>query len=130
MTYEEAENWNAVYYRMKEEGFHYCKQDTIYKYNVKFNQNKMYIIDTIQKVKELNEKYNFIFVNRKFNINWDEMSKDYDGIIFENYKEIREIIMKDSIDNYLWFLGIDVNCVVIWNTNCITSFIEEKNIKL
>jgi hypothetical protein len=24
MTYEEAENWNAVYYRMKQEGFHYC----------------------------------------------------------------------------------------------------------
>ena len=109
-----------------EEGFHYSKQDIIYKYNVQFNQNRMCIINTIQKVKELNEKYNFTFFNKKFYINWDEMSKDYDGIIFDNYKEIRQIIIKDSIDNNLWFLGIDVNCAVIWNIECITSFIEEQ----
>ena len=46
MTYEEAENWNDVYYRMKEEGFHYC-----FKHYSSFKEIKD------EKFHELREKY-------------------------------------------------------------------------
>lgn len=46
MTYEEAENWNAVYNRMKQEGFHYC-----FKHYSSFKE----IED--EKFHELREKY-------------------------------------------------------------------------
>ena len=46
MTYEEAENWNAVYYRMKQEGFHYC-----FKHYSSFKEIKD------EKFHELREKY-------------------------------------------------------------------------
>jgi len=46
MTYEEAENWNAVYYRMNQEGFHYC-----FKHYSSFKEIKD------EKFHELREKY-------------------------------------------------------------------------
>jgi glutamate/tyrosine decarboxylase-like PLP-dependent enzyme len=46
MKAEEAENWNNVHYRMKEEGFHYC-----FKHYSSFKEIKD------EKFHELREKY-------------------------------------------------------------------------
>ncbi len=68
MTYEEAENWNAVYYRMKQEGLHYC-----FKHYSSFKE-----IDD-EKFHELREKYLEIaqeleqYITNKVNeANWEE----------------------------------------------------------
>jgi hypothetical protein len=46
MTYEEAENWNNVHYRMDAEGFHYC-----FEHYSSFKEIKD------EKFHELREKY-------------------------------------------------------------------------
>ena len=78
MKAEEAENWNAVYYRMNQEGLHYC-----FKHYSSFKE----IED--EKFHELREKYLEVskeleeYVKNKVNeANWeeeyDDEEEDYD----------------------------------------------------
>ncbi len=67
MKAEEAENWNNVHYRMKQEGFHYC-----------FNSYSKYPEIKDEKFHELRQKYLEIskeleeYVKNKVNeANWE-----------------------------------------------------------
>jgi len=78
MKAEEAENWNNVHYRMKQEGFHYC-----------FNSYSKYPEIKDEKFHELRQKYLEVakelevYVKNKVNeANWeleyDDEEEDYD----------------------------------------------------
>ena len=67
MKAEEAENWNDVYYRMKQEGFHYC-----FKHYSSFKEIKD------EKFHELREKYlevakelELYITNKNNEANWE-----------------------------------------------------------
>jgi hypothetical protein len=74
MTYEEAENWNNVHYRMDAEGFHYC-----FEHYSSFKEIKD------EKFHELREKYLEVakeleeYVKNKVNeANWELEYDDED----------------------------------------------------
>ena len=74
MTYEEAENWNAVYYRMKQEGFHYCfKHFSSFEEieDEEFHKLRNQYLETA----ELLEKY---IKNKYYEANWEVEYDDED----------------------------------------------------
>jgi len=78
-------------------------------------------IDTIETLREFCKKYKFQYEQ---GINWEKVSREYDGINFSNYKNIKKDFMKDKylIRNHTWYLGIDINSCCIFNIKCLTDF--------
>lgn len=49
--------------------------------------------------------------------NWTEMSFTYDGIIIDNYYNLKDELYKSNniSISFTWFFGLDVNCIYVWN---------------
>ena len=70
----------------EEEGFSTCNLNTCFRYEAKLNKDKLYIVDTFDKLNELRENYN---IEKNDIYNWELLVSNYHGIVFDNYKSIK-----------------------------------------
>lgn len=102
----------------------FINSDDLIIYEVKIKSNIL-VINSIDDLLGFGDKYKATFtknhelytINEYTNfIDWDKLSKDYDGIQFNNYYKIKEdITFEKRMFKYTWFLGWDVNGGCIWN---------------
>lgn len=107
----------------EEEGFVTCNMNTCYIYKAKLNMSTIKCIATYDDFVKFEEIY-----QGKYGINWSKVAKDYDGICFQNYYEVKsEYMSKSQSAKSIWILGIDVNSVCVWNpTHVITQWTVER----
>lgn len=93
------------------------------------NPRKILVIETFEDLKKFEEKYHETFFDVLENINWERVCKDYGGIEFKNYSQVKSDMYKNmykmTIDqraNYIWFTSIDFNSGCIWNLYIIDGF--------
>lgn len=99
-----------------------CDNYWLYEYSIDKSAN----IIILQNVNDINNFTNKYYSN--FKINWNDVYKNYDGIGFLNYQEIKskmDINMKST-----WYYSIDINCYCIWNISILTEITFSKNSKL
>ena len=101
----------------------------LYKYKLTIDSSNFLILDTIEKLNEFNEEYesdslfNEIYGAIWTGPNWKKVKRDYDGVEFPNYEELKkDIDMLD--DKNRWLTFIDVNSGCVWNSKAIKN-IEE-----
>ena len=112
-----------------EEGFSTCNMNKLKTYEVEIKMDKIRVIDTYEKLEEFEEEYKIYMDDiKRYLIDWVKVGQKYNGILFNNYYEIKSKIMRsDKFNKYLWYYAIDVNSGCIWNPESIKSF---KKIKL
>ena len=82
-----------------------------FKHKIKFKDDiRLYICDSLDS---------FYSLVKNYNNDWIDLSEEYDGIVFDNYNEIKKKLILNPECPFIWFFGIDVNCCVVWNTNKI-----------
>ncbi len=104
-----------------EAGFSTCDIETCNIYEAELNLEKIYLVDSFDKLKELHSNY-YLDTNERI-INWIKLAKEYDGIMFTNYANIKKYILENNmLGMYTWFMCVDVESVCIWNKNALKSF--------
>lgn len=78
-------------------------------------------IETPQDLEDFVNKYSTYLDNTEISlIQWNEISKHYDGIMFLNYHELKQCSLrykKDMMFKLTWFNIIDINSCCIWNAS-------------
>ena len=93
-----------------------------HKYEAMIDLSKVLVIDSNQMLTDFQEKY---FNATKFGIDWAKVSKEYAGIQFTNYAEVKKNFMKHFSPQGIWFMGVDIDSVCIWRpSEAILSFTE------
>lgn len=83
-----------------------------YKHYIDISSCNLYIIDSLKSLKKCINKYN----NK-----WDKMKEEgYDGVLFTNYHETKQELLNSKYfinPKYIWFSGVDINSICVWNTD-------------
>jgi hypothetical protein len=85
--------------------------------SLEIDENKLLIIDTVEKIQEFDQTYGRYledFPNFRV-INWKEVAKQYDGILFPVY-------FPDQRRIYIWYNAIDIPSGCIWNKQAVKNF--------
>ncbi len=92
--------------------------------DIKIDYTKLLELSTLEDIKNITEKYKDftpfegldinIFEDFKL-IDWNTVSKDYDGIYIKNYNDIYDF-------RQAWTTVIDCNCACIWNKRAILQW--------
>jgi len=93
--------------------------DSYLEYEFDIDMSKVIQLKTYEDISSFNEKYGieFMFGRKKsYIINWDKVRKDGSGIYIKNPD-----IKKARIE-FVWYSTFDVECVGIWNKDCIIDF--------
>jgi hypothetical protein len=90
-------------------GFSTCNMNNCYVYECTINKDSLCVIDSVEALTAFQTKY-----LGSHHIRWDLVAADYDGIVFENYATVKAAMFKHMYE-YLWFFGIDVDSVCLWN---------------
>ena len=112
-----------------------------HRYEIEFDESKIYKILTFSDLVRFNKEYpgsgDLVSFNKEYpgsgsfydKINWEQVSQEYDGIVFYNYNDImREVDRgKGNYKTYQWFYAISCNSGCIWNIPTITKFVYIKN---
>ncbi len=99
--------------------FSTCDLETCNIYEGELNLEKIYLVDSFEKLKELHANYKL----DSETINWVKLEKEYDGIMFTNYANIKKYIFQNNLLGiFTWFSMIDIDSVCIWNKNALKSF--------
>lgn len=114
----------------------YMGNDTNYfLYEITIDRTNFIRLDSIESIEMFNEKYesdksvfNDDVIEEMYGMiwtapNWINVKKDYDGIEFPNYEEIKNEIDFNDVKNH-WLSFIDVNSGCIWNDNSVIDFKE------
>lgn len=89
-----------------------------YAYKVSFNDANMLILDTFDKIKDFTDTYKIVTNNEYYApINWRKVAREKDGVIFDNYKEIKRELLKSFHPMYSWFMAVDINSACTWRPN-------------
>jgi len=112
----------------------YQGNPTCYYYEYKFDKSNMFVIDSIKTLFNFQNKFATINFNNLKYIDWEEVSKNYTGIIFDyiprNYEIMKYINGPNYIiqkDDYLknslyWAVAVELRSVAIFDTiNTIKS---------
>ena len=59
-----------------------------------------------------------------YKINWKKVAQDYDGVIFDNYHNIK-YSNQLMTPKYTWYDTIDINSACIWRPNSVITSWEE-----
>lgn len=105
---------------MRSQEFYLKLYQWVYEFEFKSFANIL-IIQTFKELMDFVKKYPDTS-NGKGMIDWDCVEKEYDGIGFKNYKEIKNMCFS-FVNVPMWYYGLDVNCYVIWNC----EILEEKS---
>ena len=91
-----------------------------YSHSLEVNMEKILLIDTVEKLKNFLDKYKKICpYNDILYIDWDKVYKDYNGIEFRNYYDIKTKVKSHHYVKYMWFYTIDLDSGCIWNLQSI-----------
>ncbi len=87
-----------------------------YEYELEIDFDNFLIIDTIEKLEQLIEKY---YNPKTTCIKWNLIVKKYNGIYFNNYHSILNYVRSKSIFDlkYIWFYSVDVNSGCIFKAS-------------
>lgn len=94
-----------------------------YKYQFTINMNNILIINTFDDLKDLIKEYAL----ESIGLDWELISENYDGILFDNYYDIKEQLFKNIHLNFIkfsFYLLIDVSSACIWNLDCLEQNYE------
>jgi hypothetical protein len=70
----------------------------------------LYVVDSLKSLHSLQSAY---YDPKLFSIDWGRLAKDYAGIRFANYEEVKKEL-GDFPPEYTWFMMVDINSVCIW----------------
>ncbi len=98
--------------------------DINYEYEVEIDDSKLLKINTYEDLMEFINKYK---INKEIIFDWTEVKKDYDGIIFNNYRNIKYKLLSDK-NMILWYYAIDINCACIWRPTKVVKKVILNNI--
>lgn len=82
--------------------------------SLEIDKNKLLIIDTVEKIQEFDQTYGIDFSTFRV-INWKQVAKQYDGILFPVY-------FRDQRRIYIWYNVIDIPSGCIWNKRAVKTF--------
>jgi hypothetical protein len=125
-TYE-SDEWKEFYYNNK--------TDSYFMYEIVIDSTNIITLDSIDKINNFNEKYESdknIYKHKQdlnetvysmiwTSPNWFKVKKDYYGIEFPNYEELKNEIDFNDVKNH-WLTFIDVNSGCIWNKKAVVNF--------
>ena len=119
----------GLWYSIDKEWIDWCKGNIpnwIKKYNIELEikEDEILIIKSLEDLENLQSKYklevseSLAFINY---IDWNQVSKDYKGIEFQNYWKIKNEIMwcEDCIN--IFYSSLDCSSGCIWDLSCITK---------
>lgn len=93
------------------------------------NPRKVLVIGNFKDLEKFEAKYHENFFGVMDNINWERVCKDYGGIEFRNYNQVKSDMYRNMGNmtvgqraNYMWFTTIDFNSGCIWNLYIIDGF--------
>lgn len=115
----------GFWFSVNKEWLEWCKENGLfnseddYQYEIIFNSENIYKISSLQDLKNFRKRFP-TKLNKNW-IDWNEVSKEYDGIVVYNYRDIKNDLLP-KFGKYIWFLGLDCSCGCIWNIKIITSF--------
>lgn len=90
------------------EGF---ETDTCYIYSVNIKKDTLITISSFEELETFQKTY-----EGPYGIQWEKVAKDYDGICFEKYYDLKgNYLVRSQSVKGIWILGIDINSVCIWN---------------
>jgi hypothetical protein len=96
----------------EDEHFSTCNLDTCYIYSTNLKKDTLCIIDSFESLNAFQVKYQ----KEDSHIDWQAVARDYDGICFENYHDVkRDYLYTSRSIKGIWILAIDVNSACIWN---------------
>ena len=127
-TYE-PNKWKEFYYGNV--------SDSYFMYEIVIDSTNIITLDTIDKINEFNLKYESdknIYKHEKdsnesvysmiwTSPNWFNVKKEYYGIEFPNYEELKKDIDFNDVKNH-WLTFIDMNSGCIWNEKSVIDFKE------
>ena len=119
-----------------------------YKYEVDFDTSneRILVIDTLQKLKDFDEKYKLQIHESLTNKdhdqmkqihgglqslknffpdrfpNWEKVCEDYDGMVCTNYTEI--LMSGCLIEKMHWWSWLDINCCCMWRPSKVIKDIK------
>jgi hypothetical protein len=80
-----------------------------YEYEFDIDMTKVLTLNTYKDVSEFQEKYkDKIWKFNQYNINWDLVKKDYDGIYIKNAQ------IKKARDEFMWYSMFDIESICVW----------------
>ncbi len=88
--------------------------NSTYLYKVTIDDSNMLILDSIDKVEKFTKEYK---IPNGIKIDWEKVAREYDGVIFDNYHNIKKILLKRLNSQYMWFLSVDINSACTWRPN-------------
>lgn len=102
-------------------------EDKEYLHRIIFSKDtNFYKISNFKELSSFDFKYR---KNGETHIDWLKVKEDYDGIIMENYYQLKLSLDHSPSSNYpIWFTSFDVNGGCIWNYKKARSFLIDKNI--
>ncbi len=110
------DEWDELIKHTNSELFKYT-----YKYELVINFDNFLIIDDIDKLYDLIDKY---WINSQMSIDWAKVSQEYDGIYFDNYFDICKPIKWNSNRQTNWFITLDASSGCIFKARCVRSISE------
>ncbi|MGL5934757.1 MAG: hypothetical protein ACRCZI_03940 [Cetobacterium sp.] len=94
------------------------------------NQNLLKLSSILDLI-QFSETYSSLILQRSFT-NWQQVMKDYDGIILLNLKKIKKLILLEKdirlVKLLSWYLGLNSSCACIFNTDILEKITYFKNI--
>jgi len=135
---DKPEGFWFTYEPNKWEEFYYGNvSDSYFMYEIVIDSTNIITLDSIDKINEFNLKYESdknIFKHEEYlsesvysmiwtSPNWFKVKKDYYGIEFPNYEELKNKIDFNDVKNH-WLTFIDVNSGCIWNEKSVINFKE------
>lgn len=104
---------NGLWLSIDDEWLRFCESngfstfDTssyyVYEFEIK-DWSNIYIIDSVENP--------LLYKNH---VDWNDLSSRYDGIAFLEYNRVK----RDLTGGGLWFYGIDVSSICVWNTDIL-----------
>ena len=90
-----------------------------YEYEFDIDMTKVLTLNTYKDVSEFQEKYkDKIWKFNQYNINWDLVKKDYDGIYIKNAQ------IKKARDEFMWYSMFDIESICMWANLSLPKLVD------
>ena len=115
----------GLWFSKNNEWKEYCENNDLwkylYEYKLEIDFDNFLIIDTTKKLDDFVKKY---YSPKTTCIKWNAVLKDYSGIYFDNYFAIKKYIIEEKkfTQNYIWFLGVDINSGCVFTKSSVQAF--------
>lgn len=120
---------SGFWFSKDKEWLEWCLEESMfigensYCYQLDIDMKNFIQIDTFDKLIQFQELYEQKHGINKNYIDWNKIKEKYDGIFFDNYKQIKlECNKLRLLNKLIWFYGIDVSSGCIFNVDCIKGF--------